>query len=314
MTASSSGSTESQSKYSIRRLVLGNADEIVIAPARYEELRQACAGVIVGMTVEEKFDVLMEDYAELEIAALERAARNSIFGDLSWESMAIFRGTLNRRLLHVMTSSRMYLDQLEHELSGIFGKASAEFAAFRNARQEKYDTRFSFRLMEALRNYSQHRSLPVFGLKYPWTREGDDRLSHSVEYSLNVAELAADPVVNAKFKAELEALRTDRLPLGPLVREYIDALSRIHLSVRESLRAHLQECLGAVEQAVAEFVERYGTETAGLCIANIRLLEGEERGLIESHPLHAKPSKRILYLEAKNPCTWQQARQRVVSG
>jgi hypothetical protein len=66
-------------------------------------------------------------------------------------------------LLNLLSAFRMFIDQTEHTLSLKFGKESPELQAFREAQSEEYDAVFGYRFLCRLRNYAQHRSLPLHG-------------------------------------------------------------------------------------------------------------------------------------------------------
>lgn len=65
---------------------------------------------------------------------------------------------LNRRLINVLNSIRMYRDQVLHDLSCLDDKLRRDFEKETN---RQYDKSFSFQIMELFRNYMQHQGLVI---------------------------------------------------------------------------------------------------------------------------------------------------------
>jgi len=88
--------------------------------------------------------------------------------------------------------------------------------------------------METLRNYTQHRALPVHQLTYPsaWEPPGEwKNLVYRAVPGIALQDLREDGRVKQSVIADLEALGPD-VPLTPLIREYVEGLSVIHEEFR----------------------------------------------------------------------------------
>lgn len=75
-----------------------------------------------------------------------------------------YRHVLVAQLQNVLCSFRGYIDSFAHTLSMNFGKDSALYVAFNQKKIEMYEHYFSYLFIEQIRNYTQHRDVPVHSI------------------------------------------------------------------------------------------------------------------------------------------------------
>ena len=80
------------------------------------------------------------NYADLERELIEMAIQHSIFMGSSEELITNARHRVNRRLINLFTSVRLYHDQIAHVLSGFYGNNSVLFQQFRKSANDEYDS------------------------------------------------------------------------------------------------------------------------------------------------------------------------------
>jgi hypothetical protein len=287
-----------EEKLVLRQLAIGVAHEISLSQERFEELRLARHGLARMLGVEEKFDMLMENYAELEDELLIRTARSLLFSELSWDHMMGVMALIDRRLLNLLAAARMYVDHVPRDLKAI-GFDSAAFEADASA---QYDACLGYRVMVALRNYAQHKGAVVRGLSYAWPRSDEGGRAHTIEFALRLEDLQADAAFKKPVLNELLALGEPKLELKPNVRDYISSLNKIHRSMRERTKLQLDQWNATLSNAIQEYQERFGPETKGLAAARIRLINGQERGVIEKFYLLDETRQRFERLTRRNAC------------
>jgi hypothetical protein len=108
--------------------------------------------------------------------------------------------------------------------------------------------------MEALRNYAQHRSLPVHELYYPLRVEEPQTAKAQWRYGivplLDIVRLDVDGGFKQNILDELKKGHP-KVPLTPLVREYVEGLGAVHDVFRSQTKAHVasaDETIARVEQ------------------------------------------------------------------
>jgi hypothetical protein len=222
-------------RYGITRLVLGKRPFIEIDEQRYRAVVQAKERLIQVIGIEEKFDLLLENLADLERDLLQLNLNQLLFKDQDWHGFRSDTRLLARRLSNLLSSAKLYIDQTKHELSDLLG-ASA-LAELESRFSSAYDSSLSYRLMEALRNYFQHRGIPVSSVSYKsqWHHDAEPPvMEHRAGLTLDVEMLKED----AKFKRSvLEEFRArgEKANVIGDIRSYVAALAEIHEWLREIL-------------------------------------------------------------------------------
>jgi hypothetical protein len=105
-------------------------------------------------------------------------------------------------------AARSYLDQLDHDLSGLFGPTSEICETVRVAKSHEYDSRVGYRALEALRNYQQHRGFTVHHVSIAANRRevgSQIFFAHRVTPSISTVALRRDGGVKTTILKELEA-------------------------------------------------------------------------------------------------------------
>jgi len=219
--------------YGITIATVGDWPFIEITPDEFQRIKIARANLLVALGIEEKFQLLVDNYAEYESAVFSIAQQRMIRGDADWSIAMDDMLLLSRRLANVLTSGRLYTDQLKHEIADLFGKDSALSAKVKAAFSREYDAAIGYRVMEALRNYVQHQALPECRMRY-----GPEKVNRPcgqlIRYSLKL-ELDVVALRNSTFKAsvlaELEQ-REEARNVTFALRQFLQGLSRVHYDIR----------------------------------------------------------------------------------
>jgi hypothetical protein len=107
--------------------------------------------------------------------------------------------------------------------------------------------------MEALRAYAQHRGLRIHGTRYDsaWVEGGDDGLLRfSVSTNVDLDRLRKDE----KFKSSvIKGVQDRKLDAEPLVRDYLEGLSTVHVSTRKLVDEVFETSSSLVRNAISEF-------------------------------------------------------------
>jgi hypothetical protein len=203
------------------------------------------------LSIEEKYQILMENYEELEAELLRVSLGLTRYTPNPWVEISNARMRFNRRVLNYLSSARMYLDQVPSELENASRDPQPVVRSFEESQSHHYDSKLSYRVCEALRNYTQHRDLPVHGFEYGWRREPDDPPKAVVSYTglkLDLSRLESDVAFKGTTLAELRSLG-DTYDLKLFLREYMNSLGDIHISLRKDLSADSEWAMKEIVQA-----------------------------------------------------------------
>jgi len=124
--------------YGLARLVLSSRAFVRISENEYQEIKNARSALFESLFIEEKYDLVVENYLEIERSLLESVVRNMILSGQDYRWFQMERSLFNRRLINLLTSARTYVDQVKHHLNNIFdtegeeaGDSGARWAGFR---------------------------------------------------------------------------------------------------------------------------------------------------------------------------------------
>ena len=112
--------------------------------------------------VEEKYDVLISSYLDFEKQILNASASNMVRDYVGYYDFFEVRLGLNICMINLLTSVRMYVDQLGRHVSGCLPGGNDTESAVKALFSAEYDAHTEYRLMEALSNHVQHH-----GLRHP---------------------------------------------------------------------------------------------------------------------------------------------------
>ena len=281
-------------------LAIGFSDSIPITTEQFKQIRAAKQRLMFGVGIEEKLDLVLENYAELERTLLDMALEHSIFPGKIEALLDGGTHLVNRRIANFVTTARLYLDQVPHDFSKIYGKDSMHYKSFKQATNKEYTNVRGYRVMEALRNHVQHRSLPTHGISFPVNRdETSDPVStrFGVAPLINVAALEDDPEFKKPVLAELQAVSDSNnfANLLPFIREYAEAFGRIHQKVRDLTGGDLRLDDEPIKKFRAQAQKKFDTKV-GLIAAVL-----DTKGLHKDREhLTVRPTKRRQDLERKN--------------
>jgi hypothetical protein len=234
---------------------LGRGDRTETTKDAFEQLRAAWDGLLILAGVEEKFKIVLDNYVEYERELLEITLRDMLFSGMPWSETANDIYTLNRRLGNLLMASRLYLDQSVHDVKQLRGSHSADFVMFQNAIREQYDTSLAYRVMDSLRNYSQHNGLPIEGLNISCKRVADDDGPAHVKWMIRAVVHPAELVKSKKIKQQVvdEFVALGEEPnITPLVREYVACFARIHATFRKLTASDADAWCALVRKTVQE--------------------------------------------------------------
>lgn len=248
-------------KYGITKPIYTSEAFIELTESEFDAVKTAKANLITVVGIEEKFDLLIENYAEYERELLNLSFDQLLFRHFSYQGFRGNNQAVTRRLANLLSAARLYVDQVKHDLASVYGSESTMAQAITQKLSEEYDRRLGYRVMEATRNYMQHRSLPIHRIAYPCSRDesqGRVRVRFSVIPNIAVAELRED----TKFKRSVfEELKKEGpyVPITPLLREYVEGQGAVH----ESLRAMTTTDVEKWETLLAETQKRGNEQVSG---------------------------------------------------
>ena len=222
-------------RYVITHLYFGFDDEIEISENEFKALHEARNRALLLSSLEEKFMLVLENYEELEQEILRLSLHQMIFLDRSAPTFIDNLRLINRRFLNFLATCRLYKDHSAHDVSTIYGKNSKQFHEYDHLHSKQYEHSIGYRVMEAARNFSQHRSLIISGINHKIDRKREDNHEAHLSFiNLSIPRLREEGGFKVSVLSELEAISEENgnVDIRPLMREYISSIIEIHLELR----------------------------------------------------------------------------------
>jgi hypothetical protein len=239
----------------IRKFAIGGGDKTVpSSKADLDTLNDARDGLILALAIEEKFDIVIANFAELERDLLTVSLEDMIYRE---ENRGLAgrddRMLFNRRLSNLLSSARMYRDQVKADLNSTDAWKMLDMKQWVDGAMSKAaQDHVEFRACEALRNVTQHQETPVYSFvrQSKWTELG---LCFTTVLIASLSAFSAKRAPNQNLEEDLwpvfapeeekkQPARVDdrTIVLMPIVRRYVEILAKIHAELREKLRTSIE--------------------------------------------------------------------------
>ncbi len=289
-------------KYGITKIVNDFSGFIDIDKIEYFQIREARRSLFEALFLEEKIDLVTENYYEYETELLSIASRMAIFRDDNYFSMSQQRNIIGRRIVNLLSACRMYLDQSEHHINNIYEGNSDIALKVEKEKSRQYDEVLGYRVMEALRNYIQHRGSPIHSMKLSYEKLDFDnriRLLHIVVPLIKVSALEDDGKFKKSVLDEMRSIQNnDELDIRPLIREYIESIGKVHEKTRELIRSDIEKWENTFDSITAKFQKEFGVDVP---LGGLAVVAERENGSWEERQFIFKDFiERRKNLESKN--------------
>ena len=214
----------------------------------------------------------MANYEEFERELITLTLAHMVRGYPTWSSMFSARQHLVRRLVNLLSTARLYIDQTKHAVSS---NAPVDFGCTHTQAKEtfrvEYDKSVGYRIMEDLRNYIQHRGEATKGISYPsqieWGQEGEPLWSFRLDLMLDMEALRRDKCFKRRVLQEIELLQPEQRDLILFVRQYVEGLGHAQNQLRKLIEPAVDKADATSDAALTEW-QAAGHNTTGLVAAN----------------------------------------------
>jgi len=242
-------------KYTLRPNILDRAPELEITKNKFEKIKTARKTLNAALAIEEKYEILYCNHIEYEQDLLSSALNSMSRFDFGYDKAFHTITTFNRRIINILTSARMYTDQMIGHLRDCLPTEDdlTIKSFFKQQTSEQYDSNFEYSLMEALRNHVQHSGLCVSRIKSDnriYEDDGGGSLWENRTLIYCSKKLLSQ---NPHFKSTVYNTMPDEVELTTAIRKYIGCISEIHNSVRNKIETSVETARFLLENTLNEY-------------------------------------------------------------
>ncbi len=184
-----------------------------------------------ALAIEEKYEIVVTNYLDFEKQILDTTTSYMVRENLDYSDFFDVRLGFNIRLVNLLTAVRLYADQLSQNVQNCIPSDPNAKNVVKKLFSKEYDENKEYRFMEALRNYVQHKGLPIHMIRQGgrWTdSKSDGYLEYSMELASNLSQLEQDKIFKKSVLSELDK----KIDLKISVRCYLESISNVHEASR----------------------------------------------------------------------------------
>lgn len=249
--------------YFLKVLVLAYTPEVQINEATYRLCKVSMDILQHALSIEEKYELLISNYSDFEKELLGVTSKLLIRPPQNYSDFFDDRVLLNRKLVNLLTSARLYADQMIQHVEACVPNLVNVEETTKSYFTDEYDKNLSYQFMEQLRNYVQHRGLPVHYVSMGMTRveeNGESLLEHRVDLKAVKSKLEDDKTFKKKILNQID----DEVDLIKTTRQYIQSLSIIQRKIRVFTKESIDNARGNIQNMQDEYKKVYEEGLLGL--------------------------------------------------
>lgn len=288
--------------------------EIEISPNQYHVFHSAMTLLLCAKEIENIFQVFARAFINHEKELLEMVLEYSHFDShyaITLDNLNMYfddiKGRTNVNLLTILTAYKSYDDHCDRALGALTELSSV--AKFNDeTRSSVYDNNLSYRICTKLRNYAQHRALPLDNvsasssanlLKDKEGRSWSKDSAFTNGLFLNVDKFRQSSQCNAPLRKELNDLNCGKIDLKWLIRSFTGAVAERHIALREYLTPQIESAGDEIRSAYAVAKEKSHVEFENIELCSDRQKLHLDKKFASSILASFKTHKSLRFAERK---------------
>ncbi|OPX56772.1 hypothetical protein [Oceanospirillum multiglobuliferum] len=249
-------------------MTLSSNFELEINESKYLKLKSSRDCLSGAFSIEEKYDLLISNFLELEKECLNITCEHMLKNNDGYSDFFDIRARLNRRVVNLLTASRLYMDHLGQHVKACLvekGRCNDVKALF----SLEYDSCFEYRFMEALRNYVQHRGLAIHSntLGSSWTSM--NKKNGELEYKSCIFTHKDEISSDKSFKRTVANEMPEKVNILLASRKYISSISKVHGELRQLISDNVITSRNIISEQIECFKKQSGDNSIALAALKI---------------------------------------------
>ncbi|MFO1485504.1 MAG: hypothetical protein U1F71_19230 [Verrucomicrobiaceae bacterium] len=209
-------------KYTVEVLALGQNKKLCITEAQFVEIRDSKRNLSELLRLAECYGVLLRSYRAIEKVKHDKELDHVLYSSFGYDEILRVRMDLSAALIGYLASARLFLDSSPKLLKKL-GREDLK-QRFQELSSTIYDSSADYRFIEALRNYVQHRGLPIHGLVYHNFLEESKLENSDLVSALTISASKDELISDDKFKSSALVDMPDSINLIACARGHMEGL------------------------------------------------------------------------------------------
>jgi hypothetical protein len=237
-----------EDQYFLKVAAIGNYPKLAITPLEFQDVAEARKVLTAALSIEEKYDLTLSNYIDLEKQLLSLTAELMIKFNFNYDNLYNIRSLLNRKMANFILSGKIYTEQIVSTAAYCASDCSEAKAELKKFRSRKYDENLDYKIMEALRNYIAHYGMVLHTLSLPshWTKDFNGN-AKELEFNIDLYAEKKMLIADSEFKKEIIHELPEKFDLKKGARSYIGCISEIQATVRKVTEARINAARSTIE-------------------------------------------------------------------
>ena len=238
-------------RYVVYSLTLGKQFEDDIDELNYSELKKSHEILRECRSVENIYDIVLMNYYEFEEELYKIALNDEIFNG-NYSIFNSYIRQIEQRLLNLLASVTMYLDFFNggDKVNKFSEYIKGELAVVHEFIKKQNKDNKKIKIVKYLRNHIQHNGLIIKNFSLNRKNLTDKLREQTLNFSIDKRNIKANWYNPEKF-SELD----DMLDLKQYIREYIDYISNVHKTFRETTKENVTKARTCFENILKKYEE-----------------------------------------------------------
>ncbi|MGM9480269.1 hypothetical protein ACS5PN_03655 [Roseateles sp. NT4] len=235
-------------RYILEQQIYDPHPQVEITEERFQVLVRAGATLSDARAFEQGYELMLGNFMDMEMAFSRIGLSATLEFDHQYASLAQILRDANRQVVNVLTAIRSYVDQAPQLFKTLDLKP--DFAStVKQALNDMHAGSADYRFIYALRNHVQHQGNAVQGF------EGAEGPKVDANGWADAVRLLAfkNQLGTADFKAKVLAEQPDKIDVRHRLRMSMEALGKVHLSLREVVASRVDAARSAFEEAIRDY-------------------------------------------------------------
>ncbi len=248
--------------YLLEQKILAPRRQLAITESEFLALKEARSLLSEAHEFEQRYELLIGNFIELEISLTELCLRWTIQPQYEYHDSAWIIQEANRHVGNLLTAAKGYIDQVKQDFAAL-PLAPAFIDSVEQLLSAEYDASIEYRFMEALRNHTQHRASPV--TRFSGSAILEDHEANGWVESITIWALKAELFENKKFKRKFLDDLPEKVDLRFYCREYVRHLGIVHVALRELIQPAVVKARLLFDDAIKRYEDNGANDSIGLC-------------------------------------------------